>query len=131
MRSVFTECDHFRNEGTVTSPNYPDEYPANYENTWLLTVGQAQTVSLHIEVLQLEGAPIADGSEDANVEYNHGYSDVPCRYDWIRVRTHILLIFNSSSILYVCKFVNLCQIYAKWKQIDLGVNVSLAARYTR
>ena len=99
MRSVFTECDHFRNEGTVTSPNYPDEYPVNYENTWLLTVGQAQTVSLQIEVLQLEGAPIADGSEDANVEYNHGYSDVPCRYDWIRVCTHILLLLNSSSIL--------------------------------
>lgn len=45
---------YFTPTGTITSPNYPEHYPANRECVWVITAPNKQQVNLEIEQFDLE-----------------------------------------------------------------------------
>ena len=68
-------------DSVVTSPNYPNNYPDSYINTWTISVGATQTVVFELRDLDIESR-LLEPDEDTDI---HGYTDAPCRYDWLRV----------------------------------------------
>ena len=71
----------------VTSPNYPANYPIDYESTTTLSVDQSQVVAVQFDDFQLEYSPLYDEYYYYYYDENThpGYEDIPCIYDWLRV----------------------------------------------
>ena len=69
-------------EGVVTSPNYPDNYPNNFERTYTIQVAEGLIISLQFSAFDIEShstcdydhLTITDGDGTTLMEKSCGYS---------------------------------------------------------
>ena len=88
--------------GVITSPGFPNDYPANSNNEWLIQLPKGKFIEMNFlsfeteEYCWRESLTIYNGPSDASPVIGEfcGY-DLPANF--ISISNEILLVFKSSS----------------------------------